>query len=204
MDMEKQNIHGVEEILQYLIPAIIRRVKLYHTLFELPLIAEQWEETLHKAFVDVGWTTTWTPSRSHAIGEDMRLIGIENSRLSCKSGQFINDRSLGKCVKFNGSRSTQFASLEDKLTHFSQSHDDFYFLLAKEKNFNKQYKLLVFKSPICRVNQLNWVEAPSGKSWNGSGIFKATIGKAMSAQLWTTLPLHMISHSFDIDARNQS
>ena len=199
--MEQAQVHTVLDILPALVPAILRRVQLYHTLFELPLIAEQWEETLHRAFGDVGWATTWKPSRSHAVGEDMRLPTLENSRLSCKSGQFQNDRTLGRCVKINGGRSTTFATLEDKVAHFSQSHDDYYFLLSKEKKFDKQYKLIVFGSPVCRVNQLNWTESQSGKSWNGTGTFKATIGKKMSAQLWTTIPLNMVGHSFDIDAR---
>ena len=188
------------EFLEALVPAITSRVKAYHTLFSLPLIAEQWEETLHRAFKDIEQNTTWKPDRSHAVGEDMRLEDIENSRISCKSGQFINDRALGKkCVKFNGSRSTSFPTLEEKLAHFCESHDDYYFLLAKDKKFNKIYQLLVFQSPICRVDQLTWTESNSGKAWNGIGEFKACIGKSMSAQLWTTLPLDLIPYSFDID-----
>ena len=192
------------EFLAALLPAITSRVKAYHTLFSLPLIAEQWEETLHRAFKDIGQNTTWKPDRSHAIGEDMRLDGINNSRISCKSGQFVNDRSLGKtCVKFNGSRSTSFPTLEEKLAHFCESHDDYYFLLAKDKNFNKKYKLLVFESPICRVDKLTWRESASKKSWNGEGNFKACIGKSMSAQLWTTLPLDMIPYQFEIDCSEE-
>ena len=114
------------EFLVALRPAITSRVMAYHTLFSLPLIAEQWEETLHRAFKDIGQNTTWKPDRSHAVGEDMRLDGIENSRISCKSGQFVNDRSLGKtCVKFNGSRSTSYPTLEEKIAHFCESHDDY-------------------------------------------------------------------------------
>ena len=192
------------EFLEALLPAITSRVKAYHKLFSLPLIAEQWEETLHRSFKDIGQNTTWKPDRSHAIGEDMRLDGINNSRISCKSGQFVNDRSLGKtCVKFNGSRSTSFPTLEEKLAHFCESHDDYYFLLAKDKNFNKKYKLLVFESPICRVDKLTWTESASKKSWNGEGNFKACIGKSMSAQLWTTLPLDMIPYQFDIDCSEE-
>lgn len=192
------------EFLEALLPAITSRVKAYHKLFSLPLIAEQWEETLHRAFKDIGQNTSWKPDRSHAIGEDMRLDGINNSRISCKSGQFVNDRSLGKtCVKFNGSRSTSFPTLEEKLAHFCESHDDYYFLLAKDKKFNKKYKLLVFESPICRVNKLTWTESASKKSWNGEGEFKACIGKSMSAQLWTTLPLEMIPYKFDIDCSEE-
>ena len=194
----------IPELLEELVPVLANRVKAYHTLFSLPLIAEQWEETLHRSFKDIGKNTSWKPDRSHAIGEDMRLDGIENSRISCKSGQFVNDRSLGKtCVKFNGSRSTSFPTLEEKLAHFCESHDDYYFLLAKDKKFNKKYKLLVFESPICRVDKLTWTESTSKKSWNGEGEFKACIGKSMSAQLWTTLPLDMIPYKFDIDCSEE-
>jgi len=194
----------IPELLEELLPVLTCRVQAYHKLFSLPLIAEQWEETLHRSFKDIGKNTSWKPDRSHAIGEDMRLEDIENSRISCKSGQFIKDSLLGKiCVKFNGSRSTSFPSLEEKIEHFSKSHDDYYFLLVKEKKFNKKYKLLVFESPICRVNKLTWTESVSGKAWNGVGDFKACIGKSMSAQLWTTLPLDMIDYHFDIDCNQE-
>ena len=195
----------VPEFLEALVPVLTHRIKAYHELFSLPLIAEQWEETLHRGFGDLGLTTTWKPDRSHAIGEDMRLNDIKDSRISCKSGQFVNDRSLGKqCVKFNGSRSTSYPNLDDKISHFCKSHDDFYFLLAKNRKFDKTYKLLVFESSVCKVNQLEWSESSSGKAWNGTGIFKAAIGKSMSAQLWTTLPLDLIPYSFEIDCRDET
>ena len=190
-------------IINKLAPFIEERVKKYHTQFNLPLIAELWEETLHRSFMDIGLNTTWKPDRSHKIGEDMRIIDYNNSRISCKSGQFVNDRQLGKCVKFNGSRSTTFNTLEEKIVHFSNDHEDYYFLLAKEPKFNKTYKLLIFHSNLCKVNKLNWNETSSGKSWSGEGdIFKATIGKAMSAQLWTTIPLSAIEYQYDINCNN--
>jgi hypothetical protein len=188
------------ELLEMLVPALTNRVKAHHTLYSIPLLAENWEESLSRAFEEIGHPTTWTNNRSHKIGEDMSIKNIPNSRISCKSGQFINDRSLGKiCVKINGSRSTSFATLEEKIAHFSESHDDYYFLLAKDKKFNKKYKLLVFESSICRVNKLTWTESASGKAWNGEGDFKACISKSMSGQLWTTIPLDMIPYQFDID-----
>jgi hypothetical protein len=189
-------------LLEKLTPVLTKRVKAYHELFSLPLIAEQWEETLHRALKEIGYNTTWKPDRSHAIGEDMRIIDIPNTRISCKSGQFINSRELGTaCVKFNGSRSTSYETLEQKIQHFSDSHDDYYFMLSKNKEFDHTYKLLVFESTICKVDQLTWTESKSSKAWNGTGNFVATIGKAMSSQLWTTLPLNMISYSLDIDCR---
>lgn len=194
------NKKKIPDLINDLLPHLIKRMKAYHELFTLPLIAEYWEETLHRSFDDMNVKTTWKPNRSHATGEDMRIDCIEQSRISCKSGQFINDRSLGKaCVKFNGSRSTSFHKLEDKISYFCENHDDYYFLLAKDKKFNKKYKLLVFESSVCKVNKLTWSEATSGKTWNGEGEFKASIGKSMSAQLWTTLPLDMIQYQFDID-----
>lgn len=190
----------IPELLDDLTPHLYRRINDYHKQFMLPLYAEQWEEILHRSFNDIGKNTSWKPVRSHKVGEDMCLEDIENSRISCKSGQFINDRSLGRiCVNFNGGRSTSFSTLEDKIDHFCKSHDDYYFLLAKEKKFNKKYKLLVFESPTCRVNQLIWTESSSGKEWKGNGNFKASIRKSMSAQLWITIPLDMIPYQFDID-----
>ena len=189
-------------LLEKLTPVLTKRVKAYHELFSLPLIAEQWEETLHRALKEVGYNTTWKPDRSHAVGEDMRIIDIPNTRISCKSGQFINSRELGTaCVKFNGSRSTSYETLEQKIEHFSKSHDDYYFMLSKNKDFDYTYKLLVFESTVCKVDQLTWTESKSGKAWNGTGKFVATIGKTMSAQLWTTLPLNMIGHNLEIDCR---
>ena len=197
-----ENTIDMKLLLEKLIPVLTKRVKAYHELFSLPLIAEQWEETLHRSLQDIGYNTTWKPDRSHAVGEDMRIIDIPNTRISCKSGQFINSRELGTaCVKFNGSRSTSHETLEEKIKHFSDSHDDYYFMLSKNKEFDNTYKLLVFESTICKVDQLLWTESKSGKAWNGTGKFVATIGKAMSSQLWTTLPLNMIVHSLDIDCR---
>ena len=200
--LEKQQTMNktIETVLPTLIPVLERRIKAYHEMFSLPLIAEFWEEVLHRSFEEIGLKTTWKPDRSHGVGEDMRLIGIENSRISCKSGQISHNRKLGKeCVKFNGSRSTKFDSLQEKLAYFSESHDDCYFLLAKNKPFNKKYRLVIFNSSVCNVSQLDWMETASGKEWRGEGKFVASIGKAMSAQLWTTLPIENVDFMQEID-----
>ena len=188
------------ELLPKLVIIIKKRLKLYHEMFSLPLIAEHWEELLHRSFVELGYNTSWLPDRSHKIGEDMRIIDIEHSRISCKSGQFIKPRSLGKmCVKWNGSRSTSYPTLDEKIKHFCGDHDDFYFLLAKKKPFDKTYKLIVFPSILVKVDQLEWCESKSGKEFKGTGEFLASIGKSMSAQLWTTFPLDKIPFKYDID-----
>tara|TARA_B100001093_G_scaffold203746_1_gene195812 strand:+ start:85 stop:663 length:579 start_codon:yes stop_codon:yes gene_type:complete len=191
----------MEGYIKDLIPILERRIKNYHLDFSIPLIGEQWEEVLHRSFGELNINTTWTPLRSHSVGEDMRIEGIDNSRISCKSGQFINNKKHGVCVKFNGGRSTSHTNLEDKLDHFCASHDDYYFLLSKKKQFDKTYKLIVFESTLCCINQLNWFEHSGGKSWIGSGIFESIISKNMSGQLWTTLPLSLIEHIYEIDCR---
>jgi hypothetical protein len=169
-------------------------------MFSLPLIAEQWEETLSRALEEIGHPTTWKPDRSHKVGEDMNIENIPKSRLSCKSGQFITPRTLRtKCVKFNGSRTTTQKTIEDKIEHLCADHDDYYFLLSKNKPFNKKYTLLVFPSSICKVNQLTWTLSTSGKQYKGVGPFIADINASMSSQLWTTLPLNLIPYQFDID-----
>jgi len=193
----------VAALLVDLVPHLTRRIRLYHEMFSQALQAEQWEEVLARSFQDVGIQSTWTPTFSHKIGEDMRLCGFADSRISCKSGQLSNSMTpKRKCVKFNGGRSTKFVTLEEKLAHFSASHDDYYFLLSKNPKFDRTYKLIVFPSSLCRVNALEWTMSVKGNAWNGLGEFNATISKAMSDQLWTTLPLDMIEHIHDIDCSN--
>ena len=194
------SVHGQEmrNILHKAMPALTKRIKKYHELFSQPLIAEFWEETLHNALRDAGYTTTWKPDRSHKVGEDMRIEGVDGSRISCKSGQFVTPRGGTPSVKFNGSRTTSQESIDQKIEHLCGDHDDWYFLLAKKKNFDNAYKLLVFESAKCKVNQLQWHENRSGKQWMGTGIFQASINKSMSAQLWTTFPMDMVTHQYDI------
>ena len=187
------------ENIQALITVLQARICSYHEMFSLPLIAEQWEEVLHRSFRDLGINTTWNPNRSHKVGEDMRLQGIENSRISCKSGTIQSRRTQ---VKFNGGRSTSFSTLEGILNHFSGDHEDLYVLLSKKesskkKPFDMKYQLLIFPSSLCKPNLLEWTETRGG--WKGTGNFQATITRKMSNQLWTTLPLDLIEHKYEID-----
>ena len=189
---------SLSSIIETLIPVLTAHIRKYHELFTQPLIAEFWEETLHNAFVDSGYNTTWKPDRSHKVGEDMRIEGIENSRISCKSGQFIKPRGGVDSVKFNGSKTTSQKTLQDKIDHLCGDHDDWYFLLAKKKTFDKTYKLIIFESSKCKVNKLTWTENESGTQFIGTGDFQASINQSMSSQLWTTLPMDMVTYQYDI------
>lgn len=121
-------------ILPKLFPVLERQIRSYHTLFDLPLKAEWWEETLHRSLGKIGFSTTWLPDNSHQVGMDMSIPEIAKSRISCKSGAIINCQKLGKwCVNFNGSRTTKQKTLEEKIKYLSTSKDDYYFLLSRQK-----------------------------------------------------------------------
>ena len=198
MSPTQHKVQEMSDILHKVVPELTTRIKKYHELFSQPLIAEFWEETLHNALQDAGYASTWKPDRSHKVGEDMRIEGVDGSRISCKSGQIITPRGGIPSVKFNGSRTTSQDSIDEKINHLCGDHDDWYFLLAKKKNFDNTYKLLVFESSKCKVNQLQWCENNSGKQWIGTGLFQASINKSMSSQLWTTLPMNMVTLQYDI------
>ena len=189
------------EIIPELIDILTNKIKLYHELFDTPLIAELWEEVLHKSIEELGYKTTWKPNRSHKVGEDMRICGIPNSRISCKSGQFIKPKSLKKlCVKWNGSRTTKipWENLNEKISLLSESHDDWIILLAKNKPFKKVYNLLIVNSNDTKVNLLDWKEKTE-KTYEGSNKnFIASISKSMSHQLWTTYPCDLINYKYTI------
>ena len=196
-------------LMKELIPKLTTYIKDYHILFSTPMSGVLWEEIFDKALTDCKLDTTWKADGSHKVGEDMRILGVDKSRLSLKSG--VIDPS-NQCVTFSGSRSTKYISLQDKIDFFSKEHEDWYCLLAKKDRkkyrkeyrkkfpvFDKIYTVLIFPKKCCKINQLQWSEHPRGKSWIGTGIFEAKIQKQMSSQLWTTLPLDMIEYKFVID-----
>ena len=182
------------ELLEKLTSAIETRIKRYHEDFSLCLMAEQWEEVLKRSMEDVGLNPEWENDRSHKVGEDIFEKSI--GRISCKSGSLGNGT-----VKFNGSRTTRFKTLKEKVEFLSSSHDDCYFMLAKDKKDimkkNFKYKVLIFPSSTIKADTLKWEETKGG--WKGTGDFSATINRSMSDQLWTTLPLEKVEHVLEID-----
>jgi len=192
-----QMSHKMEKLAK----TIETRIKRYHKDFSLPMMAELWEETLVRSMEDIGLKPEWDNDRSHKVGEDIKEETF--GRISCKSGSLTKNG-----VKFNGSRTTKFKTIDEKIEFLSESHDDVYFLLAKnvkdmkEKNF--KYKLVVFDSSEVKVNKLIWEEKISKNGnlsgWKGTGSFDAEINRSMSDQLWTTIPFEKIKYTYDIDA----
>ena len=210
-ELREKGIMFDEKLIAELGDAIETRIKRYHKDFSLCMMAELWEEILYRSMIDIGLDTAeWDNDRSHKIGEDISEDTF--GRISCKSGAL--DRT-GRSVKFNGSRTTAYKTIEEKMEFFSESHDDVYFLLAKNdkdiRSKNFKYKLLIFSSSTVKPTRLNWEETYSKKDasklsgWKGSGVegLSCIISKAMSDQLWTTVSMDMIEktgHVIEIDA----
>ena len=118
--------------------SIEKNIKVFHSLLSQPITGTIWEELLAKSFTEIGYETTWKPDNSHKVGEDMRIISLENSRISCKSGVITYNRThkLGECVQFSSSRTTSFKTLEEKLDHLSKRHYDYHFMLSKKDKFD--------------------------------------------------------------------
>lgn len=188
-----------------LLAAIEKNIKAFHTLLCQPITGTIWEELLSRSFNQIGYETTWKPDNSHKVGEDMRIISLENSRISCKSGVITHNRThkLGECVQFSSSRTTSFKTLEEKLDHLSKRHYDYHFMLSKSDKFDGTYKLLIINADKCNVRDLEWESNKNGKPddyvTKVGGPFKATITGSMSGQLWVTLPLSRAEYIFDIE-----
>ena len=188
-----------------LVMMIKKNIKTFHTVLRQPITGTIWEEILANSFSDIGYATTWKPDNSHKIGEDMRIVDFTKSRISCKSGVFKNDKILGPCVQYNGSRTTKYKTLEDKLDFLSIKNYDYHFMLTKNNKFNGIYKVLIIDADVCKVKDMEWRAKPNKKNeivgnyvTVGEGVFRGEIRESCSSQLWMTLPLTRVSHIFDI------
>jgi len=176
-----------------LIDEIQQRVKDHHILYDLSVKGEYWEEILAKSIIAIGGTTDWEPERTHTIGRDQICSwnDYENKRISNKSGVFtISSNTL----KINGSRSTTYETLKEKIEYFSDKQEDVYFCLATstlKKDLN--YYLFYFESSLLDYKNAEWHEQWNDKKLSGwfceTPIYKAWIKRNMSDQLWTHIKL---------------
>lgn len=86
--IKKQIFVKPMNLIKKIVPSLIEEIQAFYTVIHpgMPITGEIFECLLHQAFSKNNIHTTWKPNRSHKVGEDMRLIGILNSRISCKSG----------------------------------------------------------------------------------------------------------------------
>jgi hypothetical protein len=178
------------------IDAIHKRIQAHHRLYDLPVFAEIWEEILHKSFIDINNESEWTPTRSHAIGKD--IIHKDLGKISCKSGEYNFKK---KTLTINGSRTTKYKTIEEKIAFISEHNDDKYFCLSRNKKEwltgVKRYYLFVFDSATLDYSNNNWVVTNGG--WKcTSNTFNAKIVKNMSDQLWVDLKVSYINKPYVI------
>jgi hypothetical protein len=177
-----------------LVEEIERRVRDHHKLYDLSVKGEYWEEILAKSIIVTGGQSDWLAERTHTIGKDQICSwgSYENKRISNKSGVYtISSNTL----KINGSRSTTYSTLEDKIAYFSDKKEDFYFCLATstlKKDLN--YYLFCFETNILDYKKADWQEHYNDKKelmgWKcTTPIYNAWIKRNMSDQLWTHIKL---------------
>lgn len=175
-----------------LISKIEYRIKEHHKLYELPVIAEYWEEIFAKSIEDIEGYTDWRPDRSHSIGKDqVCTISGNTIRVSNKSGKY---NTIKKTLQISGSRSGEYDTLQQKLEFFSDKKEDVYVCLATntKKSIKNEYYLFAFDTEILDYSEADWSPKYSkqGKQtgwYCQTDHYTAAIHNSLSGQLWTTL-----------------
>lgn len=168
------------------------RIKEHHKLYDLPVIAEYWEEIFAKSIEDVEGYTDWKPDRSHSVGKD-QICTIQGTtrKISNKSGKYNQNN---KTLQISGSRSGEYKTLKQKLKFFSDKQEDVYVCLATStKKLNKRhYFLFSFDTSILNYSDADWQPriSKTGKP-NGwqckTNYYSAAIHQSLSGQLWTLI-----------------
>lgn len=184
----------VESIKNILSIFLLDKLRVHHTIYRLPAIAEFLEELIANTLSDNGFENDWKPNRSHTMSKDLSLIGGQS--FSIKSGIYDPKK---KTLKFSGSRLGKHETIEQMAQVIVDTHADYYICLAKasedwstvpKKDEPKKYYLFVFEA-----NKLSY-DGIWGVKESKKGGFKyvmdlpgihAKINPSMSYQLWTTV-----------------
>lgn len=190
-------VDRIKNILKlYLIP----KLKVHHSVYRLPAIAEFLEELIAETLKENEHPNDWKPNRSHTVSKDLTLTE-NNLSFSIKSG--VYDPVKGT-LKFSGSRLGKHDTIEAMVEQIESTHADFYICLARaekewsaipEKHEDKKYHLFVFEA-----SKLDY-SGTWGVKESKKGGFKyvmdipgmhAKISPSMSYQLWTTVSTSVI------------
>jgi hypothetical protein len=173
-----------------IVEEIKHRVHEHHRLYDLTIKGEYWEEIFAKSIIATGGVSDWSAERTHTIGLDQicSWSTYDNKRVSNKSGLYTISTDT---LKINGSRSTSFNTLEEKVKYFSDKQEDVYMCLATSSlKKDNNYYLFSFESKILNYSEANWIPHVNkeGKEagWKcETDVYKAWIKLNMSDQLWT-------------------
>lgn len=182
--------------MKQLIESIKTKLETHHSLYDTPVSGILWEEILYKSLLGLGRcdNTSWCHN-SQRTGAD--IIGVQvHGNISCKSGTIKNNR-----LKFSGSRTTKYKTIEEKLSFLSEKSEDVYFCLSRNvkewEQGNKIYYLSRFDH--IKYNKMKWNERE--KDWYAlNNKMECYINKSMSDQLWTYLDMdHIIVDVINLD-----
>ena len=188
----------LDTIKNILIPGLVEKLKIHHSVYRLPCTSEFLEENIANIFTENGLINDWQPNRSHSVSVDLSLESGES--FSIKSGVYANNT-----LTFSGSRLGKYQTLDDMVSSVVVNSADYYVCLAKSdqdwssipaKNEKKVYYLFAFPSQtlIYDSNVWNKVDTKSG-GYNyvmESIGMSARINTSMSSQLWTSVSESLI------------
>lgn len=186
-----------------LVPHLEYRLKEHHKLYYSKCKAEYLEEHFAYSLKETDYGTDWKPDFSHQIGKDQTTDSGE--RYSNKSGTYI---LKNKHLIINGSRTTKYKTIEDKLDFLSTKHEDYICSMAttNEKVWNGKYYFIVVNSEKLNYQEQNWVEKYGVRKNKGqlsgwgctSDYYSAKITESMSGQLWTEIHPELFDYSYEI------
>jgi hypothetical protein len=185
---------------------IKEKIRTHHQLYRFPVKAELWEDIFDQC---INPNSDWEGG-GHSVGADIIACTDElfnkGARLQLKSGEL---NSKNGTLKWNGHRTTQYNTIEEKIDFISNNHYDYYVMLSRDKSVwklgKKVYHLFIFRSDMIDYSSLNWSEKINkwGKlsGWRGINTvpYKAEINRSMSDQLWTTCNTSYIGKSYEIE-----
>jgi len=190
-----------DQLKEILIPNLINKLKIHHSVYRLPCTSEFLEELVSDALNENGMGNDWKPDRSHSISIDMTLDS--GTSISVKSGRYD---PIKHTLVISGSRLGKHETLEKMVESVASTHADYYVCLAKadqdwshipSKNDIKTYYLFVFDATKLDYSIEHWFRKDSKHGYGYKYVMEipgmsATIRPTMSHQLWTTVSCDII------------
>mgnify|MGYP003326917933 FL=1 len=182
--------------------ALIKKLKIHHSVYRLPATSEYLEELVADSLTEAGFKNDWKPNRSHAISVDMTID--EGPSISVKSGIYDPKK---RTLKFSGSRLGKHNTIDDMVNSVIDTSADLYVCVAKvdqdwsstpDKNSAKIYYLFVFDKSCIDYKSSIWYQKDDIWCLDAIGL-SAYIRPSMSYQLWTKADLSLVGSPIKLD-----
>lgn len=180
--------------MNIVVSKLTNKLKQHHTLYSFPCKAELFEEIWASVLREISSNSEvlWEADGSHSSGAD---VIFRSERHQNKGGEINFKKGT---LKWSGSRTTKYKTLQEKVEFISKDKYDFYIFLSREKKDwktgKKIYYLGVVPANKIDYGSLNWKSSEKNpKNFIGiSENLKANIQHSMSDQLWTEVELSSI------------